>query len=100
MQYKAPLRDIQFVMHELLDSESHYKTLPAFQEADRELMDSLFEMAASFAENELSPLNQSGDAEGSPKLPALSRVPFLAPVLVVARKVCLKGFKLTRLTKS
>ncbi|GAF54253.1 LOW QUALITY PROTEIN: acyl-CoA dehydrogenase [Psychrobacter sp. JCM 18900] len=64
MQYKAPLRDIQFVMHELLDSESHYKTLPAFQEADRELMDSLFEMAASFAENELSPLNQSGDAEG------------------------------------
>ena len=31
MQYKAPLRDIQFVMHELLDSESHYKTLPAFQ---------------------------------------------------------------------
>ena len=64
MQYKAPLRDIQFVMHELLDSESHYKTLPAFQEADRELMDSLFEMAASFAENELSPLNQSGDTEG------------------------------------
>lgn len=64
MQYKAPLRDIQFVMHELLDSESHYKTLPAFQEADRELMDSLFEMAASFSENELSPLNQSGDAEG------------------------------------
>ncbi|WP_201501184.1 acyl-CoA dehydrogenase C-terminal domain-containing protein [Psychrobacter cibarius] len=64
MQYKAPLRDIQFVMHELLDSECHYKTLPAFQEADRELMDSLFEMAASFAENELSPLNQSGDAEG------------------------------------
>ncbi len=64
MQYKAPLRDIQFVMHELLDSESHYKTLPEFQEADRELMDSLFEMAASFAENELSPLNQSGDAEG------------------------------------
>lgn len=64
MQYKAPLRDIQFVMHELLDSENHYKRLPKFQEADRDLMNSLFEMAASFAENELSPLNQSGDAEG------------------------------------
>ncbi len=64
MQYKAPLRDIQFVMHELLDSESHYKRLSKFQETDRELMDSLFEMAARFAENELSPLNQSGDAEG------------------------------------
>ena len=64
MQYKAPLRDIKFVMHELLDSESHYKTIPEFADTDRELMDSLFEMAASFAENELSPLNQSGDAEG------------------------------------
>ena len=64
MQYKAPLRDIKFVMHELLDSESHYKAIPEFEDTDRELMDSLFEMAASFAENELSPLNQSGDAEG------------------------------------
>lgn len=64
MQYKAPIRDMQFVMHELLESERHYQSLPAYQEVDRELMDSLFEAAADFAENELSPLNRSGDEEG------------------------------------
>lgn len=63
MQYKAPLRDMQFVMHELLDSQSHYQAL-GYQETDKELMNSLFEMAASFAENELSPLNRTGDEEG------------------------------------
>ena len=26
MQYKAPLRDMKFVMHELLKFEDHYKT--------------------------------------------------------------------------
>ena len=31
MQYKAPLRDIQFVMHELLDSENHYKRSSKFK---------------------------------------------------------------------
>ena len=64
MQYTAPLRDMKFVMHELLDSEQHYKTLPEFAETDSELMDSLFEAGASFAQKVLSPLNQSGDAEG------------------------------------
>ncbi len=29
-QYKAPLRDMQFVLHELLNAEQHYATLPAF----------------------------------------------------------------------
>ena len=64
MQYTAPLRDMKFVMHELLESEQHYQTLPEFAETDRELMDSLFEAAASFAQKVISPLNQSGDAEG------------------------------------
>ena len=31
-QYKAPLRDMQFVLHELLNAEDHYAKLPAFQE--------------------------------------------------------------------
>ncbi len=64
MQYKAPLRDIKFVMHELLKFEDHYKTIPAFADTDRDTVDSIVEMAASFSENELSPLNRSGDEEG------------------------------------
>lgn len=64
-QYKAPLRDMQFVLHELLNAEEHYAKLPAFQEnVSRDLVDQYLEAAADFCENELSPLNQIGDREG------------------------------------
>ncbi|MDF2446106.1 MAG: acyl-CoA dehydrogenase [Moraxellaceae bacterium] len=63
-QYKAPLRDMQFVMHEMLDVEKHYQSIPAFAETNRELVDSVLDATAQFAENELSPINQSGDEEG------------------------------------
>ncbi len=64
-QYKAPLRDMQFVLHELLNAENHYAQLPALQEnVSRELIDQYLEAAADFCENELSPLNQIGDREG------------------------------------
>ncbi|SJM68979.1 acyl-CoA dehydrogenase C-terminal domain-containing protein [Psychrobacter piechaudii] len=64
MQYKAPLRDMQFVLHELLDSTSHYKSIPEYEEVERDIIDSYIEAAASFAENEIAPLNRSGDEEG------------------------------------
>ena len=64
MQYKAPLRDMQFVLHELLDSTSHYKSIPEYEEVERDIVDSYIEAAASFAENEIAPLNRSGDEEG------------------------------------
>ena len=64
-QYKAPLRDMQFVLHELLNAEQHYANLPAFSDTvSRELVDQYLEAAADFCENELSPLNQVGDREG------------------------------------
>ena len=64
-QYKAPLRDMQFVLHELLNVEQHYAALPAFEGLmSRELIDQYLEAAADFCENELSPLNQVGDQEG------------------------------------
>ncbi|XID74282.1 acyl-CoA dehydrogenase C-terminal domain-containing protein [Alkanindiges sp. WGS2144] len=63
-QYKAPLRDIQFVMHELLNAEQHYDKISAYAGTNRELIDGLIEAAADFCENELSPINQSGDQEG------------------------------------
>lgn len=64
-QYKAPLRDMQFVLHELLDAQAHYAKLPAFQDnVSRELVDQYLEAAADFCENELSPLNQIGDQQG------------------------------------
>ena len=62
--YKAPLRDMQFVMHEVLEVEKHYQSIPAYADTNRELVDSVLEAGAQFAENELSPINRSGDEEG------------------------------------
>lgn len=65
--YKAPLRDMKFVLYEVLDFPGHYKTLPKTdeaEEADEELIDMILDSIAEFAEEVLAPLNMSGDAEG------------------------------------
>ena len=62
--YKAPLRDIRFLMNEVFDYTEHYKTIAAGQNADADTIDMILEGAADFCENVLSPLNQSGDEEG------------------------------------
>jgi len=63
-QYKAPLRDIKFVMSELLDSETHYANLPGGEEATPDMVDAIIQEGAKFCEQVLSPLNQTGDQEG------------------------------------
>ncbi len=62
--YKAPLRDIDFVINEVLDTEALYQSLPGYEEATPDLMSAIIEEGAKFAENVLAPLNQSGDEEG------------------------------------
>ena len=63
-EYKAPLRDMSFVMNELLHSEELYQSLPGYEEATEDMLDAIVQEGAKFAENVLSPLNQSGDEEG------------------------------------
>jgi len=63
-QYKAPQRDMQFVMHDVLGLEALYASLPKFADTNRELIDSVVEAGAQFCEGELAPLNRSGDEEG------------------------------------
>ncbi len=62
--YKAPVRDIRFVINEVLESEKLYKTLPGFEEATTDLMNAIVDEGARFAENVIAPLNRSGDEEG------------------------------------
>ena len=61
--YTAPLRDIRFVLHELLDSGS-VSGLPGYEQATPELMDAVIDAAAQLSEEVLFPLNLSGDMEG------------------------------------
>ena len=61
--YKAPLRDMRFVLNEVLDIDGHYQGL-GLEEVNSELLNAFLEEGAKFAENELAPLNRSGDEEG------------------------------------
>ena len=62
--YKAPLRDIGFVVNEVLEAEKVFQTLPGYEEASTDLMDAIAAEGAKFCEEVLQPLNRVGDEEG------------------------------------
>ena len=62
--YTAPLRDMRYVMYDLLDAEAELAQLPRYAAFDRETMDAVLEEAARFASQVAFPLNQVGDIEG------------------------------------
>ena len=63
-QYTPPLRDMQFVMHEVLKVTDEFKAIPKHAEIDRETIDAVLEEGGKFAAEVTFPLNISGDAEG------------------------------------
>jgi alkylation response protein AidB-like acyl-CoA dehydrogenase len=63
-QYKAPLRDMRFLMNEVLDYPAHYAGLSNGSEATPDMVDAILEGAATLCEEVLAPLNQTGDQEG------------------------------------
>ncbi len=63
-QYVAPLRDMQFVLHELLQVEAELKQLPKHAEIDADTINQVLEEGGKFTSKVLFPLNHSGDREG------------------------------------
>jgi len=61
--YRAPLEDMRFVIHELLEMEKQ-RDLPQFEDMTPDLIDDVLNNAGKFCEEVLQPLNQSGDEEG------------------------------------
>ncbi|CAN5697333.1 acyl-CoA dehydrogenase C-terminal domain-containing protein [soil metagenome] len=61
--YKAPVKDIQFVLNEVLDVSSLAK-LPGYEDATPDTIQAIVEEAGKLCENVLFPLNRSGDEEG------------------------------------
>ena len=61
--YKAPLREMRFVLNELFSADE-LKALPGYGEAAADVIEAILEEAAKLAEQELLPLNRSGDEEG------------------------------------
>ena len=64
MTYTPPIRDMQFVLHELLEVDKTYAIMPPHQEVGRELIDQVLEEGGKFCAEVLHPLNRSGDEEG------------------------------------
>jgi alkylation response protein AidB-like acyl-CoA dehydrogenase len=62
-QYKVPLRELRFVLHEVLRAEQHYHELGR-EDVNRDLIDSVLEECARFAEDVVAPTNEPGDRIG------------------------------------
>jgi alkylation response protein AidB-like acyl-CoA dehydrogenase len=62
--YTPPLRDMQFVMHEVLKVTDEFKVMPRHAEIDADTINAVLEEAGKFASEVIAPLNVSGDAEG------------------------------------
>ena len=62
--YTPPLRDMQFVMHELLHVVDDLKQMPRHADMDADTINAVLEEGGKFAAEVLFPLNISGDAEG------------------------------------
>ena len=62
--YTPPLRDMQFVIEDVLDAPSQWREMPAFAELDIETARAVLEEAGKFAAGVLAPINGSADLEG------------------------------------
>ena len=71
-RYDAPVRDMQFVLHELLNVSEGLRKLPQHADIDRDTIDSILEEGAKFAKNVLYPLNAVGDRQGCKRNPDAS----------------------------
>jgi len=62
--YKAPLRDMKFLLNDVFDYPRHYQSLASGENATPDIVDAILTECGRFCEEVLSPLYQSGDEEG------------------------------------
>jgi alkylation response protein AidB-like acyl-CoA dehydrogenase len=62
--YTPPLRDMQFVMHEVFKVTDDFKAMPQHADIDVDTINAVLEEVGKFATDVIFPLNISGDSEG------------------------------------
>eukprot|EP01012_Entosiphon_sulcatum_P068981 TRINITY_DN994_c0_g1_i1.p1 TRINITY_DN994_c0_g1~~TRINITY_DN994_c0_g1_i1.p1 ORF type:complete len:623 (-),score=110.49 TRINITY_DN994_c0_g1_i1:11-1852(-) len=62
--YRAPVRDVQFIAHEVFRATDHYKAL-GFKDVGKDTVDMVITEVAKFAEQVLAPLNNVADHKGA-----------------------------------
>ncbi len=63
-EFSAPLRDMQFVIEELIGLDE-INTLPGFEDATPDVVSAILEEAGKLGSEVLAPINKTGDTEGS-----------------------------------
>ena len=63
-KYRAPLRDMRFVLHELLQIEKALGHLTGYEDLSADVVDAVLEEASKLCEEMIFPTNQTGDEEG------------------------------------
>ena len=69
-QYHPPIRDMQFLLHEVLDAVGTLQQLPPYADIDADTINAVLEEGGKFASQVTAPLNLSGDFEGCSLDPA------------------------------
>ena len=67
-KYQAPLREIRFVLNEVLDI-GRFANLPGFENASPDMVEAILSEGGRFVEEVLFPLNHSGDQQGCTRNP-------------------------------
>ena len=62
--YTPPLRDQQFVLHEVFQVSAAYQAMPRFSDTDADTINAVLEEGGKFAAEVIFPINISGDTEG------------------------------------
>jgi alkylation response protein AidB-like acyl-CoA dehydrogenase len=63
MAYKAPVRDLTFILNEVLEID-RYSNQNGFEDISSDLVQQVLEEGAKFAEEVIAPINHPGDKEG------------------------------------
>ncbi|MDB2449020.1 acyl-CoA dehydrogenase C-terminal domain-containing protein [bacterium] len=63
-EYKAPIQDMQFVLNDVFKADALWASMPHTQEVTPDLVSAILEEGAKLCENELFPINRTGDEEG------------------------------------
>ena len=72
--YQPPMRDLHFVLHELLDVSGELRRLPSHADVDADTINAVLEEGGKFCAEVIFPLNRSGDEEGCALDPATKAV--------------------------
>ena len=67
-KYQAPLRDMKFLLNEVLEIGS-YSNLPRFADAPADVVEAVLDGGAKFASEILQPINATGDRQGCKRNP-------------------------------